>query len=79
MHLAHQRAFLFQQDSMHQLYLQMREPHIDHPVGTRDDLAGYAKWPEARPTFHGGAGPSQDDSDDDDDDDDASSSDTSMG
>ena len=61
---------------MHQLYLKMREPHIDHPIGTRDDLSAYARWPEGRISSHEGAGPSQTGQDDDDDD--SSSSDASM-
>src|SRR3954464_4442897 len=42
MHMAHQRAFMFLQDSIRQLSLQQ-------PVGTRDDLSAYASWPEGRP------------------------------
>lgn len=46
---ANQRAFIFMQDSMHQLQFQIREPHVDHSLGTRDKFWAHANWPEGRP------------------------------
>ncbi|KAI5431929.1 hypothetical protein KIW84_035896 [Lathyrus oleraceus] len=35
---ANQRAFMFMHDYMNQLLLQIREPHVDHSLGTRDEF-----------------------------------------
>ncbi|KAI5432724.1 hypothetical protein KIW84_020140 [Lathyrus oleraceus] len=46
---ANQRAFMFMHDSMHQLQLKIRGPHVDHSLGTRDEFRTHADWPEGRP------------------------------
>lgn len=43
---ANLRAFMFMHDSMHQLQLQTREPHVDHGVPSRDSFQQHANWPE---------------------------------
>ncbi|KAL5065994.1 hypothetical protein RYX36_027731 [Vicia faba] len=38
------------QESMQQLNLQFREPLVDHPLRSRDDLIAYANWAEGGPS-----------------------------
>lgn len=46
---ANHKVLLFMHDSMHQLQLQIREPHVDHCLDTRKEFLDHANWPEGRP------------------------------
>lgn len=42
---ANQRAFSYLHDSMCKLQLQIRVPHVDYPLPTRDEFASFVVWP----------------------------------
>lgn len=48
---ANQRDFMFMHDSMHQLQLQIREPHIDYSLPSRDAFQQHTNWPKAMPFY----------------------------
>lgn len=48
---ANQRPFPYVHDSMYRLQLQIREPHVDHYLPTRDEFTSFVDWPGDKP-FH---------------------------
>lgn len=52
--------------------MQIREPHVDHPLPTRDDFASFVNWPRDMPFHFVGAAGDNNAGDDDNDEDESS-------